>query len=80
MTHINDDEFDLEIYFQKANKEYGWDFDDNQTVEDGEYSGLESGDEGWERRLAKKLMDIYESDYDKWKKQANKAYKSSQPF
>lgn len=80
----DEEEFDLESYFQKANKEYGWDFDMNTKVEgdfeDGNAYALEYGDESWERKFAQKLMNIDELPYNKWKVAANKAYNKSQPF
>jgi hypothetical protein len=70
----NKEDFDLESYFQKANKEYGWDFDETRTVE----GDLEYGDESWERTFAKKLMNIGELSYNEWKAAANEAYNASQ--
>jgi len=70
----SEENFDLESYFQKANKEYGWDFDETRTVE----GDLEYGDESWERTFAKELMDIDKLPYNEWKVKANQAYNSSQ--
>lgn len=70
----NEEEFDLELYFQKANKEYGWDFDGTTTVE----GDLEYSDESWKRTFAKKLMNIDKLPYNKWKAKANQAYNASQ--
>jgi hypothetical protein len=69
----NEENFDLESYFQKANKEYVWNFDETSTVDDLEY-----GDESWERTFAKKLMNMGELPYNEWKVKANKAYSASQ--
>jgi len=73
-SQLNED-FNLDSFFQKANREFGWDFDGTTTVGDLEY-----GDESWERKLAKKLMAIGELPYDDWKKEANKVFKKVQPF
>ena len=68
------EEFNLDTYFQKANKEFGWDFSENDTIDNLEY-----GDESWERKLAKKLMNIGEIPYEDWKIEANKVYKRTYP-
>jgi hypothetical protein len=68
------EEFNLDTYFQKANKEFGWSFSENDTID-----SLEYGDESWERKLAKKLMNIGEIPYEDWKIEANKVYRSTYP-
>jgi hypothetical protein len=70
----SNEEFNLDTYFQKANKEFGWDFSENDTIDNLEY-----GDESWERKLAKKLMNIGEIPYEDWKIEANKAYGLTYP-
>jgi hypothetical protein len=61
-------------YFQRANKEYGWDFDDDETIDALEYS-----DESWQRRFARKLINIGDMYYEDWKDEANDAWESTQP-
>jgi hypothetical protein len=68
------EEFNLDTYFQKANKEFGWGFSENDTID-----SLEYGDESWERKLAKKLMNIGEIPYEDWKIEANKVYNRTYP-
>jgi hypothetical protein len=68
------EEFNLDTYFQDANEEFGWGFSENDTI-----SNLEYGDESWERKLAKKLVNIGEIPYEDWKKEANKIYRNTYP-
>ena len=61
-------------YFQRANKEYGWDFDDDETIDALEYS-----DESWQRGFAQKLINIGDMSYEDWKDEANNAWEETQP-
>jgi hypothetical protein len=73
-SRLNEEEFNLDTYFQKANKEYHWNFRENYTM-DMMMKAAEDGEmESWEVSFIKKIKNIGEIPYENWKIKADKIY------